>query len=136
MKLPRNKSELERMFREAAAPNMADLRGEYFVDMLTRTPSIRILSHRKAFFSRDDRIEGRNVLFSNLCWGSFFLEDGSYEGSRTVVINYNTPDNFPFTRRIRDHLKCIEEGRLYLGRFNVLFRGRLMFLGFFTLTMK
>lgn len=72
----------------------------------------------------------------NIKWGRFYLEQGTCKklGSLSVVvINYDKPGNIYITKRVRDHLRCVEKGDLYLGRFNVLFLDKLYFMGYFSL---
>lgn len=124
------------MFRNARTPHPGEFDGEYYVDMLTVVPSFRRFSHKKVFYSGRGRTEGHNVLFGRE-WGHFFLEEGiceHVESVGTVIINYNSDKNTFLTRKIRDHVRCIEEEKSYLGRFYYLFRGTLRFSGYFSLS--
>jgi len=137
MKLPKNNHKLDEIFKSAPAPDIPEFHGEYFVDMLTILPSLRRFSHRKVFHSENGRILGYNMLFSNKKCGHFFLEEGickEADSSKVIIINYNRPENSFLTSGVRDQVKCIEKGSLYLGRFNCLFMGKLRFLGYFSLT--
>jgi hypothetical protein len=134
LKLPENNSNLTEIFRNAATPDISEFNGEYLVDMLTVFPSFKRFSHRKVFISSNNKVSGYNILFDRK-WGRFFLEEGICEQPEPLnvaVINYDRSENSVLTRRIRDHLRRIEEG-IYLGRFNYLFNGRLHFFGYFSL---
>ncbi|MFQ6083452.1 MAG: hypothetical protein ACE5WD_08845 [Candidatus Aminicenantia bacterium] len=136
MKFPKNNYDLTKIFKNGTIPKISEFNGEYFVDMLTIVPSLRKFSHRKVFYTETEKVFGYNLLFNNMKWGHFFLEEGICEkvGSlEVVVINYNKPENSFITNRIRDHVRFIENG-LYLGRFNYLFRDKLHFLGYFSLS--
>ena len=134
MKLPKNNLRLTEIFRNAATPDISEFSGEYFVDMLTVFPSFKRFSHRKVFHLENDKVSGYNVLL-NRTWGHFFLEEGicnELDSLRAVVINYDRRENTFFIRRIRDHVRRIEQD-IYLGRFNYLLYGRLYFGGYFLL---
>jgi hypothetical protein len=136
MELPGNNRELREIFKNARTPEISELNGEYTVDMLTLIPSLKRFEHRKVFYPEDSGVSGYNMLL-NIKWGRFFLEQETCKelGSLNVlVINYDKPGNLFITKRIRDHLRCVEDGDLYLGRFNSLFLGKLYFLGYFSLT--
>jgi hypothetical protein len=135
MDLPKNNSRLSMIFKGARTPDLDEFHGEYSVDMLTVIPSFKRFSHRKVFYSEGGAVTGHNLLL-NREWGHFFVEKGKSGGTDpfdVIVINYNRSENFFLTRRVRDHVRCIEKGRLYLGRFNYLFMERLFFLGYFSL---
>lgn len=139
MELPRNNLKLDDIFKSAAIPDGLELEGEYFVDMLTMITSLRRFSHRKVFYKENGRVLGHNLLLRNLKWGSFFLEEGACgeEGSlKALVINYGRKENSFVSNKIRDHVRCVEKGRLYLGRFNYLIMGKLCFLGYFSLSKE
>jgi hypothetical protein len=125
------------MFKSGRAPSSIEFIGEYGVDMLTAFPSLRRFAHRKVFEPTARGVAGRNVLFRNLCWGRFFLEEAVMPGPeklKVVVINYDTGGNTVLTRRIRDYVRAVEGTDLYLGRFSVLLGGKPRFLGYFSLT--
>jgi len=135
MKFPANHNALKEMFINAAAPELSDFQGEYIVDMLAYLPSLKKLSHRKTFYKKNDRTLGHNILL-NKKWGHFFLEEGvcsELDSIRTVVINYDLKENTFPVRRIRDHLRCIEKEKIYIGRFNYMIGTRLYFIGYFSL---
>lgn len=138
MKLPRDENELEKILRDAKMPELSDFEGEYFVEMLTgRLPNLRRFSHRKRFSREKDKVVGCNVLFNDARWGHFFLEEGvckELDSLGVMVINYDVAENSFATNRIRDYVRCVEENELYIGRFNYLFRGKLRFLGYFSLS--
>jgi hypothetical protein len=136
-RLPRNDKELAEIFRNAKEPELSEFNGEYEVDMLTKLPSLRRFSHRKVFSVEKDGMAGCNVLFRNQKWGHFFLEEGICHDPgplKVIVINYDRRENTILTRGIRDFVRCVEDGNLYLGRFNVMLGGKLRFFGFFSLT--
>lgn len=134
MKLPKNNLRLTEIFRNAETPDISGFSGEYLVDMLTVIPSFKRFSHRKVFYLENDKVSGYNVLL-NRTWGHFFLEEGicnEPDSLKVAVINYDRKENTFFIRRIRDHVRLIEQD-IYLGRSNYLFYGRLYFLGYFLL---
>jgi hypothetical protein len=135
MELPKNNRYLSEIFKKARTPEISELNGEYAVDMLTLIPSLKRFEHRKVFYPEDSGVSGYNLLL-NRQWGRFYLEQGTCKepGSlNVVVINYDKPGNLCITKQVRDHLKCVEDRSLYLGRFNVLLLGKLYFLGYFSL---
>ncbi|MEW5760120.1 MAG: hypothetical protein AB1779_05085 [Candidatus Thermoplasmatota archaeon] len=137
MNFPKNNYELKEIFKNAKTPKISEFDGEYFVDMLTVLPSLRKISHRKIFYSKNNKVFGYNVLFTDKIWGAFFLEEGickEIDSLKVVVINYDRTENSFITKRIRDHVRCIEEKSLYIGRFNYLFGSNLRFLGYFSLS--
>ncbi len=136
MKFPKNNKELEEVFKNAEIPEASEFNGEYFVDMLTVLPSLRKLSHRKVFCIESGKALGYNKFFSNRSWGRFFLEEGLCKelGSLpAILINYDRPENSFITNGMRDYIRRIETSRIYIGRFNYLFMGKLLFLGYFSL---
>ena len=134
MDLPHDHEKLTALFENARTPRPSEFGGEYYVDMLTRTPSLRGFAHRKVFRTDGSQVVGENILFNKKTWGQFRLEEGVFEDLGVVVINYGVPANSFLSRRIRDQVRCLEEGRLYLGRFNFLIQGSLRFAGYFSLT--
>ena len=136
MKLPRNHSRLTEIFKNAGIPDIFEFHGEYLVDMLTVLPSLKNFSHRKVFFTENNRVKGYNILFRKKIWGHFFLEHGTYKGKDpldVLVINYARREN-SFSFRMIDYVRCIEDDTLYLGRFNYMLFGKPRFLGYFTLS--
>jgi len=137
MKFPNNNHELTEIFKNVRAPEISEFNGEYFVDMLTVLPSLREFFHRKVFYAEDGGVVGYNVFFKDIVWGRFFVEEGICEevnSLKVAVINYDRVENSFISNGIRDHVGCIEEGTLYLGRLNYLFKGKLRFLGYFSLS--
>lgn len=135
MKFPRNSRELNSTFRNASDPELSDLEGEYLVDMLTAWPSFKRFKHCKVFYKEGGRVLGHNMML-NVPWGRFFIEESICRDPgpvKVAVINYNRPENLPHVRPIRDYIRCVEKGTLYIGRFNYLMSGRLIFLGYFSL---
>jgi len=138
MKLPRNARQLEALFREAAAPLPHEFQGEYAVDMLTGLPSLKWAGHRKRFFELGGRPSGHNVLLGGWVWGRFALGASAcwdMDGLPAVLIDYGRAGNSSVSRPMRDYVRRIEPGR-YLGRLYYSVRGRLWFLGFFSLEKK
>ena len=139
MRLPRNNRELDDMFRSAAVPDISDFSGEYFVDMLTVLPSLRMFSHRKVFNADNAGVSGCNIIFRTMTWGRFYLEKGesnALDAIPVIVINYDRADNSIVFRGIRDHVRCLEKGVLYLGRFNYVVTGIPRFMGYFSLSQS
>jgi hypothetical protein len=102
-------------------------------------PSLRTFSHRKVFHADNEGVSGCNIIFRHLMWGRFYLEKGvssDPDPVSVVVINYDRADNSIMFRRIRDHVRCLEKGVLYLGRFNYIVMGTLRFLGYFSLSQS
>jgi len=126
---------LREMFKDAAPPDISELNSEYLVDMLTLWPSFRRFAHRKVIYQEAAGAAGYNILFNKI-WGRFVIEEGITAGAdplRVAVINYNRADNSFVTRGIRDHIRCVEQGTVYIGRFHYAFAGRPRFLGYFSL---
>ncbi|UCB56842.1 MAG: hypothetical protein JSV30_06525 [Candidatus Omnitrophota bacterium] len=137
MRFPRSTRKFDEIFKKAHCPAPSELKGEYFVDMLSALPTLRGFFHRKVFIPEGDGVSGYNLLFADKKWGAFFLEKGICNelGSiEAMVINYDREENSFLTNKIRDYIRCIEPGRLYIGRFNYLFMGKLRFLGYFSLS--
>lgn len=135
--LPKSDSALWQVFKNGRLPEIGEFQGEYTVRMLTIAPSLHGMKHRKVFFQSKGDVCGKNILFRHLEWGSFFLKETRMQGPerlQVVVINYGRPENTILTRRIRDLVRAVDGDKLYLGRFNILVRGKLRFLGYFSLT--
>ena len=135
MQFPETHRELKEIFSKAAAPEMVDLNGEYLVDMLTVFPSFKRFSHRKVIYQDNGSVLGYNFLFGKK-WGYFFIEEDicrAVDSVNVTVINYNRPENILPIRGIRDQLRCVDKGNLYIGRFNYLLAGKPSFLGYFSL---
>jgi hypothetical protein len=131
---PRDSHSLERIFKSATVPVTTDFIGKYYVNMLTGLPNFRRFGHYKEFYLDCIKILGHNVIRKP--WGHFSLEAGisDLDGKGVVVINYDRNENSFISRRIRDHVRCIQEGNLYIGRFNYMLMGKLHFLGYFLLS--
>lgn len=134
LNFPINNRSLTEIFRIATVPEISEFSGEYFVHMLTGLPNMRRFGHRKLFYAENGKILGHNII--NKPWGRFFLEDGvsDVDDRGVVVINYNREGNSFPSRKIRDHVRCIEEQVLYIGRFNYIFVSKPRFLGYFLLS--
>ena len=50
----KNKNELDKIFIKSSIPELTELSGEYYVDMLTGLPSLKKLFHRKAFYQKNN----------------------------------------------------------------------------------
>ncbi len=136
MKFPRSNNKLKEIFKKAGTPDISEFSGEYLVDMLTFIPGFKMFPLRKVFYLENGGVSGYNILF-NKVWGHFFLEKGFCEevdSSGVAVINYDRTENSTIIRKIRDYVRCLDAGNLYLGRFNYMFVGRLRFLGYFSLS--
>lgn len=133
MGLPRNNRKLNEIFKNARTPDIFEFNGEYFVNMLTGIPSLKRFFHRKVFYPKNNKILGYNLFFNNMKWGSFFLEQRSYNEGKVIVINYDKKENSFITDKIRDYVRRVDK-EIYLGRFNYLFFGKPLFLGYFSLT--
>jgi hypothetical protein len=134
-KFPTNNRSLTEIFRIATVPEISEFSGEYFVHMLTGgLPNMRRFGHRKLFYAEGGKILGHNIISKP--WGRFFLEAGvsDVDGRGVVVINYNREGNSFASKRIRDHVRCVEKQVLYIGRFNYIFRSSPRFLGYFLLS--
>ncbi len=134
-KLPGSYKELRNIFQTASTPSLHELNGEYLVDMLTVWPSFKRFSHRKVIYQKDNRVMGHNVLFHKT-WGHFFVEEDVCVKAGQVnvlLIYYNREENSILIRGIRDQVRCVKKDELYIGRFNYLFFGKLIFLGYFSL---
>ncbi len=135
MILPKSSSELKRLFETSSLPDIQRLHGEYLVDMLTVWPSFKKFSHRKVVYRKNGIVQGHNVLF-NMVWGRFTLEEGicrDVDSGGAALINYDSHENSFPVRRIRDYIRCVEGGNLYIGRFYYRISDRLQFLGYFSL---
>ena len=136
IKLPKNNKDLNEIFQKSTVPGISEFNGQYYVDMLTGLPSLRKLPHRKVFCTENGQVLGYNLLFSNIKWGCFFLQEGASGGlgaSEAMIINYNRAENTFITNKMRDYIKCIQKGHLYIGKLNYLFRDKIYFLGYFSL---
>jgi hypothetical protein len=136
MKLPRNNDDLTKILKKARVPDIFEFHGEYYVDMLTVLPSLKRISHRKAFFTENNQVRGYNILFRKKIWGHFFLEHGTcddIDSADVLVINYARRENSCSYKMI-DYVRCVEDDTLYLGRFNYILFGKPRFLGYFTLS--
>ena len=97
-------------------------------------PNLRLLGHYKVFYTVDHKVLGYNVVLKP--WGYFRVEMGVLEedGTGFLMLNYDVERNTFIMRKVRDQVRCIEAGHLYLGRFNSLLREKLRFMGYFSLT--
>jgi hypothetical protein len=138
MKFPRNTKELDEIFKTSSLPEIPELEGEYLVNMLLLVANRILFPDSKIFYTEDGKAVGHNRLFNNLKWGRFFLEKGTSRKLASlpvIVINYDMPENTFLTRGIRDEIRRVRKD-IYLGRFNMLLKGKLCFLGYFSLVKK
>ena len=139
MKLPKQKRKLHTIFRNASVPTASEFSGEYSVDMLTGLPSLKAIAHRKIFYRTPTGVEGYNLLLRTTVWGHFYLYDGYDHGDpmqKVAVIQYNRLENSFIVRNMRDYVRCIEKGMLYLGKLNYCIGKTVYFLGYFSLSKK
>ena len=61
--LPKGNTRLTEVFRNGDARSIRDLKGEYYVDILTGLPSIRKLNHRKKITIKHRDHSGFNTVF-------------------------------------------------------------------------
>lgn len=124
---------LKDLFVESDRSDVNNLVGEYLVDMLTGIPSLRFINHRKVFLRDQGKVVGYNIIFNNLRWGYFFVEESEFNGLKTILINYDTDKNSFFTKIIRDHIRYDSKHGEYIGRFNIQLFEKLFFFGYFSL---
>jgi hypothetical protein len=135
MKFPRRYIKLREIFRKAETPDISGLQGEYLVDILSFFPSLRRFSHHKVVYKEHARFSGYNILF-NKKWGYFSVEKGisrDIDSNGSLIINYDREENSFLTSGIRDHIRCLEKDKLYIGRFYYVLFGRIHFIGYFSL---
>lgn len=137
------KDVLKALFIAGSAPQPETLLGpggslsEWDVTMLTGIlPNLgrRWTKHRKQFTKLADIVGGGNILFDNVRFGWFDLEESKSEvDSREVLrINYDVPENGTFTRPISDQIRTTSDPNMMIGRF--YYKNR--FIGYFALTRK
>ena len=135
MKFPTSYKELNKIFLNASDPVIAELNGEYIVDILSFLPSLKRLSHRKIMYTRAKTQLGHNVL-SGRTWGRFSVSEGSFKESdflKAVRLNYDREKNFFIIKNIRDYIRRIEDNTLYIGKFYYRIFERSIFIGYFSL---
>lgn len=117
------------IWETGTVPKVTDLVGEYKVKMLSGPFLwLNILGDVKYFFLK----EGYNTLGGLKDWGYFRLQ----VDSEKLIINYNMFQNGLIVRDIRDYIRQAKIGKYYIGKFNIVFRGKVKFLGYFTLSKK
>jgi hypothetical protein len=134
MRFPGSHKKPTAVFADSPAPDLSHLQGEYLVNILM-VPGYRTLRHRKFFYREHGNVLGYNLLRHTI-WGRFTVEEGraaEADSRHAAVINYNRNENLFFIRRIRDHIRCVKEDALYIGRAGYRLFGRTIFLGYFTL---
>jgi hypothetical protein len=135
MKFPLNYKALNNIFLHALDPDIAELQGEYIVDILSFLPSFKRLSHRKVMHTTAKTQSGYNVL-SGRKWGRFSVSEGTFMESdflKVVRLNYDLENNFFLIKNIRDYIRCIEEYTLYIGKFYYVIFGYSFLIGYFSL---
>ena len=114
---------------------MADLQGEFIVDILSFLPSLKRLSHRKVMLSKGKEGIGHNVLYGRR-WGHFLLTENTFKelGSlKAIQLSYDVEDNFYLMKHIRDYIRCIDKKTLYIGKFYYHLFGYPVLIGYFSL---
>jgi len=135
MKFPGSYKALNKIFLHARDPDIAELHGEFRVDILSFLPSLKSLSHRKVIYTKGKTLMGHNVL-SGRKWGHFLLAENTIKESSTlkaVRLSYDQEDNFFLIKHIRDYIRCIEKNSLYIGKFYYMVFGRPFLIGYFSL---
>jgi len=135
MQFPWSYKKLHQLFLDASDPDIDDVQGEFIVDMLSFLPSMKWLSHRKIITHDGSRHCGHNTL-PGFTWGRFALTGKTFKkwGSvKTVMFNYDPGKNFFLLKNIRDYIRCIEEKKLYIGKFYYQFFGYPLLIGYFSL---
>jgi hypothetical protein len=135
MKFPWSYKKLNKIFLNARNPDIAELQGEFIVDILSFLPSLKSLSHRKVMYTTAEIQLGHNVL-SGRKWGFFLLAEDSFKESgarKAVRLSYDLEDNLFLIKHIRDYIRCIEKNSLYIGKFYYIVFGRPFLIGFFSL---
>ncbi|MCK4665176.1 hypothetical protein KAU33_00400 [Candidatus Dependentiae bacterium] len=140
MKLPRNNKKLDQLFQNSTPAKVKDFSsGQFYIDMLTITPTLRWMKHRKVFKQTPGGIFGNNILLKKNNWGNFFLEEKKcikFPELKVVVINYDSKENSFLSNIIRDEVRYIKAGEIYLGRFNLVLFGKPRFWGYFSMTKR
>jgi len=124
-------------FRLGAVPDIADLKGDFVVKLVTeRLPAIRFFSHFKSFSYNITRGMGFNSFLGFIKVGRFRVEMGRSDlsdGLEVLKIIYDTPENPFFIRPLVDELRQICPGT-YLGRGIYSIAGRKLKVFYFTVT--
>ena len=135
MKFPRRYHALKKIFLNACDPDIAALKGEYIVDILSFLPSLKRFNHRKVFHAGENNITGHNVLFGKT-WGTFSVSESNDKESgfkKSLMLNYDMEDNFFLLRNIRDYMRSNENDTWYIGKFYFRFFRWDFFIGYFSL---
>jgi len=141
-KLPKKNSKLTNEFRNGKPVKLDELQHEYYVEIITGfIPNVIRFSHRKKYYLRNGKPYGNNILFKDYNFGYFSMEKdyiaikGDDEKLDVLILNYHNKRNFIW-RGMIDQIRCLEYQKLYLGRYNLHFFGKLRFVGYFALTLK
>jgi len=137
VELPKGNARLTEVFINGDARSIRDLKGEYYVDILTGLPSIRKLNHRKKITLDRTGHSGYNTVFKKKkVFGHFKVEPDTckeLEDLKVIKLDYHVPENSFIMNRMIDRIRCIKRRKLYLGRYYLRLFGRHRFMGYFTL---
>lgn len=137
MSLPKSNRELDPLFKKGTLPEVKEFNGEqYYVNILTGMPNFRRFNHRKTFYMKQEDYFGNNMILGKLNFGYFSVESGFNEALDLPVanLNYDQPRTSFILKPMRDHIRCLETQKLYLGRYNIINNnGVLTFKGYFSL---
>ncbi len=116
-------------WKTGRVPVEDDLRfGQYRVTILPRALFFWFLNVKRIALRPDGQYKiGENLAYGLLRWGKFSV----YCREEGLCLNYHI-SGFPFSR-VRDVVREIGEG-VFLGRFNLLYRGRYIFVFWFMLS--
>jgi hypothetical protein len=146
----RSSIELAKIFAGGSCPKATSLLGpegvlsEWRVDMLTGpipTMGGWPFRHRKQFYpslAAPAKVTGCNVVFNNLRWGWFHLDDNTaFDGidrRGVLFVDYDLPENGCLAQKIIDRLRTIDKPNVLLGEFSYNMAGRSLGPYYFSLT--
>lgn len=137
VELPKGNGRLTEVFKNGDARSIRDLKGEFYVDILTGLPSFRKLNHRKKISIEHGDHRGFNTIFKkNRVFGHFKVEPDTckeLESLKVIKLDYYVPENSFVLNRMIDRIRCIERRNLYLGRYYLRIFGKHRFMGYFKL---
>ncbi|MGA1821498.1 MAG: hypothetical protein ACMUIG_03110 [Thermoplasmatota archaeon] len=137
IELPKGNSRLTEVFKAGDAGSSRDLKGEFYVDILTGLPSLRKLNHRKRISIEKGDHRGFNTVFrKKKVFGHFKVEPDTCEeldSIKVIKLDYYVPENSFIMNRMIDRMRCIKRRKLYLGRYYLRLFGKHRFMGYFTL---
>ena len=135
--LPRKKKELHRLFKNLKTPNRSELKGDYYVDIITGLPSFKKLHHGKKLFLEKHKHFGYNVLFKKKkVFGHFSIGDTTcddFDSKEAIMLDYNVKKNGFIMNRMIDKIRTVKKNELYLGRYYLRIFGKYRFVGYFAL---